>query len=691
MGFFSKCRRDGYYVSYGSGSYRPRRYICVREPDDFYTPAPKGRVATTVRQTCASCGKFRSAKWEEAHPLLPGQAATPKLCGRCKRDETSSEEKTPSCCKKSKCCCRKKRHRHHSRHFTDSSDDSYYPIRDRRSPRRYRSDSRGYTGPRASSRDNVRIVIANQPGERVRRPSTESSSGDGIRVLRRTSVVEVPRRAKSRVRARSSTYARYLDDDLDGCVEKLVRPSRRSRSRSLSRASFVEELTPKRSRHRRRSSTSHVQFVDDSDEPIIVSGPAKRVSRRRAVYFDGAASFEPSRDEERGRPCSQSSHHSSQNAEIKSQPAEDGLFTALPSNRAVSPFLHQSSGSGTLPSIHAPLDKTKDHEENMGYVELHKRQIERSRTYSEPQNTSQKVFRHVTFRERADTAPELGGYKRPLSDTADSRSDQVSPTVSQGQNVSDATHQSKVSSKKRRKYRDDSTGDESIRTGYRYVRAPSPPPPSTPDQTDYLTQMLDSSHITPPNEQRVRKQQYGHGPPSPPSSRSMSRSESNPGYRPPYFHNANAEATASTDAAYQYSPTEPAVDGYGNIIDSRSHVNNYDHAEIYKDISDYDRANNYKHTNSFDYPDVSDQANTYDHITDYDRANSYNFANGYDNTKSSDNAKSHNDADDLAHITDYDLANSYQYVPPAGETVTFPTFQPVSSQRSSWREYKWDI
>lgn len=565
MGMFSRCRRDGYYVSYGSSSTRPR-YICVREPDVVYNAALEGRVATTVRQTCASCGKFRSAKWEAAHPLLPGMAASSSLCGRCKREETSSEERKP------KCHCKRRRRHRHSRRCTETTDESYCSVKDRRSLRRYRSDSREYPRLRASPRDNVRIVIANQPGERVRKPSTESSSGDGIRVIRRTSVVEVPERTRSRVRARSSSYAYCLDEDIDDCAEKLVRPRRRSRSRSLSQISCVEELAPRRSRHRRKSSTSRVQFVDDCDDPVIVSKSPKRISRRRAVYFDGAASSEPLNNEDRGRPRSRSTHHSSRNTESNIQPVEEALLSNSLSESTeglVVPIRHRSSRSNISSFDYRPREVNTVDEEVAGYVPLHSRHPMRSNAHSEPENTPRPLFRHVTIRERADTAPEIGGHKRPHSETADSRSNRDSSGASHDLDTGHSVYQSRTpSNKRRRRYRDDSTEDDYINAGYRHVRVPAPSPPSPHADTDYLTQMLQSSHITPPSQQRQLRssRQHGHGPPSPPSTRSPSRSESASAYRPPFYRDVTTGGTEYGAATYQYSPTEPTVDLYGNSI-----------------------------------------------------------------------------------------------------------------------------
>lgn len=567
MGFFSsRCREDGYYVSYGPTTYQ-RRYICTPESDAVYSTASRasrGGVTTSTRQTCASCGRFRSAYWEDAHPLSPGRAATPSICRKCQRDKTSSDGSTSK-------YRRKRRHRHrHSRRCTDTTDDSYCSLKDRRSPRRYRSDSRDYARPGASSRDNVRIVIANQPGERARRSSTRTSSEEAVRVMRRTSVVEVPERVRSRSRARSSSRAHYLDDGTAQYVEKLLRPRHRSRSRSLSGVSYVEEVVPSRSRSRRRSSTGHVQFVDDFNDPVLVSKPPRRITRRRALYFDGAASFEPSGSEDRGRPRSRSPQQGSQNSKSGVETVEETVHpyhhsTEHVENTVIPHPRHRSMSATGFRNHGSRQESTSDNEEVTGFVPLHHRQSTNAGQYpaeSDSDITPRPAFRSLHTEHMTEPVHEPvrepTAYKRPYSETS---------------NLS--YHQELPQFKRRRssQYHDDYTEDDSTPVSYQYrddytpmsyrhVYAPSSPPPPAQVHTDYLAEMLQSSHITPPSQQSHLGP--GWGPPSPPNSRSPSGAQTSSTYRPPFYRDVTSGGTEWGPAPFEPSPTE---DLYGNKIE----------------------------------------------------------------------------------------------------------------------------
>ena len=564
MGFLSRARHDGYYVSYGPCTRRPR-YICTPEPEIVYKPPPDGRVATTVRQTCASCGKFRSAKWEAAHPLSPGMAATPSICARCQRDKTSSEEKE---CKHLR---KKRRCYHHSRHCTDSTDDSFYSARHSRSPRRYRSDSRDYARPRESSRDNIRIVIANQPGGRAKRESTQSSTTEPIRLVRRTSFIEVPERICSRSKAQSSSRAFYLDDDTTAYFEDIKPPRRRTRSRSLSRLSYVEERAPRRSRHPRRSSTSRVQFVDDADEPVIVSKQPRRITRRRAVYFDGAASFECSKHEERGRSLSRSSHR--QPRQLEGVQLTEEAVTMRPSSaERLEETLTSHSRSSSAPAVasitphrvrkHALRDRYAAASEPLHYKE--QATFERPEVHSNQDRTPRPALSSLSLSHWANSARAPNGYKRSHSKAAGSGSSRASMDRrphSENDIPRRVPHEPATpQNKRRRRYRDDPTKDDRPPLTYRHVRAPSPP--SSETHPDYLTEMLRTAHITPPNQQVHRHQ--ARGPPSPPRTRSSSRSRSSSAYQRPFYRDIVSNNATYGPAPYQYSAVE---DFYGQEVD----------------------------------------------------------------------------------------------------------------------------
>ncbi|KAL2037698.1 hypothetical protein N7G274_009643 [Stereocaulon virgatum] len=289
---FSRRPKSRYYYDHATDTYRPLGFVS----------------RPSVRQTCGSCGKFRSPTWQASHPLAPGASSSSSICRKCRRKYTSSEESVPR--RRSR-----RRHRHHSHHHshhyshrhTDSTDDSYTSREYVRPARRYRSRSRDYVRPettKSRSREGVRIVIANQSGDRVssdrvipKREATTSSSVDGVRIIRRIEVIDAPRRLRCRSRLRSSGVSytedggRYIDD--------LTRPRCHSRPRSLSRT-YVEDIGARRCRSRARS-PSHVAFVDDIDDPVVVTRPRSRLSRRQAIYFDGAADSDRSEEETRGR------------------------------------------------------------------------------------------------------------------------------------------------------------------------------------------------------------------------------------------------------------------------------------------------------------------------------------------------------------------------------------------------------
>ena len=147
----------------------------------------------------------------------------------------------------------------------------------------------------------MRVVIANQSGDRTvpRREYTRSSSTDGVRVIRRTEIIDEPKRSRSRSRLRSSR-ASYIEDGAR-YIDDLTRPRCYSKPRSLSRSRYLDDELDDPRYHSSLRSTGRVAFVDDLDDPIIVSRPRSRLSRRRAMIFDGAADTGSSEQEAYGR------------------------------------------------------------------------------------------------------------------------------------------------------------------------------------------------------------------------------------------------------------------------------------------------------------------------------------------------------------------------------------------------------
>ena len=296
---FGRKYRDRYYYDRATDTYRPLAATQYATPT--YTNGT-GRVVTSVQQTCASCGKFRSANWQARHPLVPGVTPVPRVCRKCHGKHTSSEEAYSS-------HNRRRRHHYHShspsrrysRRYTDSTEDYYSSREYDRPSRRDASCSREYAKPRSRSGGNVRVVIANQSGDRTvpKREYTRSSSTDGVRVIRRTEIIDEPKRSRSRSRMRSSRVS-YVEDGAR-YIDELVRPRSYSRPRSLSRSRYLDDELDGLEYHSSLRSPGRVAFVDDVDDPVIVSRPRTRLSRRRAMIFDGAADTGSSEQEAHGR------------------------------------------------------------------------------------------------------------------------------------------------------------------------------------------------------------------------------------------------------------------------------------------------------------------------------------------------------------------------------------------------------
>lgn len=258
--------------TYGQPSYNSRYTTSYDVPyNTFPFDTRQGRVATTVQQTCTSCGKFRSPSWQSRHLLRAGEIPRASVCRACYENSTSSEERLPR-------RRRRGRHYHQGRDYIDTLDDSYSSREERGSRGRYRSVSRAFARPRSLARrassDRINIVIANDTGGRrsrslVRGP-IRSSSEDEVRVTRR---VECDRSEQSRSGSRSSS--RVLVDEFDDGYP----PRRRSLSRARcvdTGSSYDDVLERPRYRSRPRS-LSRARYVDDLDEPIFDAAPGARI------------------------------------------------------------------------------------------------------------------------------------------------------------------------------------------------------------------------------------------------------------------------------------------------------------------------------------------------------------------------------------------------------------------------------
>ncbi|MCJ1449842.1 serine arginine-rich splicing factor [Mycoblastus sanguinarius] len=320
MGWFCPSHRRPAYVYELTTKTSPEADSKSKYPHD----TRQGRVATTVQQTCSSCGKFRSPNWQARNPLMKGEPPRSSICKRCRNMRTSSEEYEPK--------ARRRRRKNHQRErYTESTED-YSSQESRGAPRRYRSDSRETKKRRLrrpSSRDNIRIVIANECGaqERRKREPTRSSSEAGIRFIHRTEYIDSEERSHPCSRQSSFSSCQFIDlpkrlrshSELRSSshlhVDEMERPRFRSRPRSLSRSQYLDELDEPRYRSRRRSSshahfvddldepryrsgrrsTSHAHFVDELDEPRFTSRP-RSLRSRRPIYFDGSPETDAAND-----------------------------------------------------------------------------------------------------------------------------------------------------------------------------------------------------------------------------------------------------------------------------------------------------------------------------------------------------------------------------------------------------------
>ncbi|KAL2058669.1 hypothetical protein ABVK25_001399 [Lepraria finkii] len=477
---FSRRHKDRYYYDYATDTYRPL----------VVAPLP------SVRQTCASCGRFRSANWQARHPLVAGASSSSNISG----GVTTT-----------------------TRVITRTTILTVTETRQKTA-----ALAKNIT-TRSRSREDVRIVIANQSGDRVRfdrviprRELTTSSSTDGVRVIRRTEVIDAPRRLRCRSRLRSSGVS-YIEDGARD-VEDLTRPRCRSRPRRSSRTN-VDDLDAPRRRARPRSS-SRVTFGDDVDDPIVVTRPRSRLSRRRAMVFDGAADSEMSEDEVRGR--TRSYGRGSQKA-IEDQGAAELI------EEVIIPRAHSFAQKDKRPSSGAELIAET--------VITHSRAPSRSVTaevnnpftkWQEELSTADTPNWHDSYHHPAvetvltDYDSDYNVTPRPVSPSArrsvafddDRRSTSRRRSYSGTTNIDshrrpltlllksgklrqdqDFEEPGTPRRDRRRRFRDtniasDSEDEDSLQRSPRYYRTPSPPSPL--QSPDVLGDTFESTHITPP-------------------------------------------------------------------------------------------------------------------------------------------------------------------------------------------------
>lgn len=425
---------------------------------------------------------IRSASWQARHPLAPGESGSSALCRRCENKRSSSDDYETR-------HHRRSHHHRRSRRYTDSTDDGYYDREHRRPSQRYFTGSRDNRSRRSSSRGSVRVVIANQIGDRqppVRHLARSSSVDDGVRLIRREEVVDIPeRRILSKSRQRTFSGESDIEDG-GRYIENLERRTYYAPPRRSSRTRYVDKVEVPRYRSRRRSS-SHVVFADEMEEPIIVPRP-RRLSRRRSMHFDGAADVEDTEHENRdpSRSTSRVSRSTSRFGGVQLV-EEAAMAHSCPGKKAIEADKTAQLTEGNFKGLGPPYYES-DHDES-------------SRSRSQSAQRPESLFE----------TPRAVSHHRTYSPTPKTRS-------RTGSHYHDDSTNSSPQRQPRRRYRDtDVTSDtdaESTCTpsSYRHVRAPTPPPRSPSPCVDYLAGMLASAQITPPGDQdKLRDLRYARG------------------------------------------------------------------------------------------------------------------------------------------------------------------------------------
>lgn len=565
---FRRSRSDVYY-DYATARYRPKVFV----------DTCPGRSITSVQQTCASCGKYRSARWQARHPLIPGTSSRPGLCGKCRDKRTSSEEERPR--------HRRRRRQHRRCDYTESTEDSLNTSwESKQGARRYRSQSRDYRKrslARSPSRDNVRIIIANQAGDHVRperlstrrREIRRSSSMEPARVIRRTEVVELPERPpRTRSILRSSSPTEYVDSATQYIEDvelpryrsrprslshvsycELERPRRRSRPRSVSRVSCIEDLDYPRSRRRARSS-SQVRFVDETDD-LVSPSQLRSLKRRRPVYYDGPADNEKS--EQQNYISTPFNHRSSQsiaNGDGRAMLIEEPVIPhSRASQRAIDqdPHVDSTEEQSIYHRASSRSHEDLDHIPETVPDQNHRQPSEtRSYTYeSDHDATPRPAFRHVRKVQSPDKEErplnhgsyiDFAGaksYRRSCSPSFESR-ESSRQRVFTGPDKPYRGRRERVRESDDSSCPDDDDYPRPSAISYRHVEVPETLAP----RSDFLVEMLQNASITPLSARNLRGR---------PSQRSRS-GESN---------------TASQSYPRRFYPSEDSEDEHTDYGDGR--------------------------------------------------------------------------------------------------------------------------
>ncbi|KAI4256056.1 MAG: hypothetical protein L6R42_006424 [Xanthoria sp. 1 TBL-2021] len=281
-------------------------------PQMVQLPPPTESSTTTVTTTvepqpqhgpskhsCASCGKFRSARYHYRHPLAPGETPRPTLCRKCVKQHTSSEEFDDTERARWKQRQREGRRPKHHRSYSSDEWSSSSSQEERRRHHRYRSSNesrRHRRSTQSSSGRSTKIFIIRRTEARRQQPS---SSSDNVRITRRVRTDNDRPRPILRKRHRYGPYDGHYSheeyrEDVEIDDDDYFQPRGRSRSRTFGRQShdgsyedeyvrvststsrskplsLFDRLTGSRSRSRSRASNSYederVRITIRSREP----------------------------------------------------------------------------------------------------------------------------------------------------------------------------------------------------------------------------------------------------------------------------------------------------------------------------------------------------------------------------------------------------------------------------------------
>ncbi|KAL9637863.1 MAG: hypothetical protein Q9204_001710 [Flavoplaca sp. TL-2023a] len=221
----------------------PTQVVQVPQPVEASTTT----VTTTIepqapsKYCCASCGKFRSARYHYRHPLASGETPRPTLCRKCVKQHTSSEEFDDM-----ERARWKRRHRESrrpkQRSYSSEEWSSSSSHEERRRHHRYRSsdESRRHgRSDQSSSGCTTKIYIIRRAEARREQPS---NSSEQVRITRRARTDVDRPRPILRTRHRYGPYDGHYSheeyrEDVEVDDDDYFQPRGRSRSRIFGRQS----------------------------------------------------------------------------------------------------------------------------------------------------------------------------------------------------------------------------------------------------------------------------------------------------------------------------------------------------------------------------------------------------------------------------------------------------------------------